>query len=420
MRLHQGRRDVALLAAGQAISVAGDAAAFVALLLRLRPDGSGWVAALLAAELIPFVVAAPVSGRLVDRVETHRALLTALVGQALVAVPLALVAAPWATVALFAALSALATVVRPATAALLPVIVGADEATTGYARLATGMGIGWIVGPALGGLLTGAVGPTSTLLVDAGTFALLAVAVAFVRARRPPSAAPARAAAAGAWDGFRLLWRSPVLRIALLVSAVATGCAVVDNVAAPFRFIDQLGTSAFGYGVYLTVWSTGALIGVQLLPHLPPRRHAAALAAGNLLTGLGIVGIGVAPGLAVAFASSLIGGFGNGLVNVAQSTLIAAHTPNEQHGRAFAAAGAVMQAAIGVGTAAAAPLVTSFGAGRAMAGAGALAALAAAVGFRRLATATRSTAMPSAGRSEGEVGIVEAGGHHTGNQAGSV
>ncbi|HEU5266145.1 MAG TPA: MFS transporter, partial [Jatrophihabitans sp.] len=277
-----------------------------------------------------------------------------------------------------------------------------------------------IIGPALGGLLTGAVGATSTLLVDAASFALLTIAVAFVRSRRPPAAAPDRAIGVGAWEGFRLLWRSPVLRIALQVSAVATGCAVVDNVAAPFRFLDQLGTGDFGYGVYLTVWSAGALIGVQLLPHLAPRHHGAALAAGNLLTGLGIAGIGVAPSLAVAFASSLVGGFGNGLVNVAQNVLIAAHTPREQHGRAFAAAAAVMQAAIGIGTAAAAPLVTTFGAGRAMAGAGALAALAAAVGFVRLATATRSTPMTSAARGEGEIGVIEAGGHDTGNQTGAV
>jgi MFS family permease len=80
MSFRPGGRDLTLLAAGQAVSVTGDSAALVALMLRLHPSGSGWVAALLAAELIPFVVCAPLSGRAVDRMESWRLLLMALVG----------------------------------------------------------------------------------------------------------------------------------------------------------------------------------------------------------------------------------------------------------------------------------------------------------------------------------------------------
>src|SRR5262245_29148235 len=86
----QARRDLNLLAAGLALSTAGDAAALVALLLRLQPHGSAWVAGLLAAELIPYVVLAPLTGRVVDRFETRRVLLIALAGQAVLCVPLAL------------------------------------------------------------------------------------------------------------------------------------------------------------------------------------------------------------------------------------------------------------------------------------------------------------------------------------------
>ena len=397
-----GRRDLALLMAGQAVSVTGDAAALVALLLRLRPQGSGWVAALLAAELVPFIVCAPISGRVVDRFETHRALLVALTGQAIVAVPLALTDTPWSTVALFGALNALSTVVRPATSALIPAVVGQHDAPRGYARLATGAALGYLFGPALGGIITGTLGASTMLLLDAATFAILTVAVACVRARRPPQRLAVDGTdPAGAWSGFQLLWQSRVLRTAMLVSAVATGCAVVDNVAAPFRFIDQLGTTDFGYGTYLTVWGAGALLGVQLLPRIPVRHHLAVLTAGNLLTGLGIAGIGLAPTLMIALISSAVGGIGNGLVNVTQNALIARHTPSAQHGRAFAAAGATMQTAIGVGTAVAAPLVATLGAGHAMTVAGglaaltsltALAALAALTGHHRCATAPHSQA----------------------------
>jgi predicted MFS family arabinose efflux permease len=164
-----------------------------------------------------------------------------------------------------------------------------------------------------------------------------------------------------------------VLRIALPVSALAVGTAVVDNVAAPFRFLDQLGASPTGYGAYLALWGVGALAGAQILPALGRGREEVSLAAGNALTGVGIAGIGLAPSLSFAFAASVAGGIGNGLVSVAQSALIARRVRQEQTGRAFAAAGAVTQAAIGGGTAAGAPLVQALGADGAMTAAGAFA-----------------------------------------------
>jgi MFS family permease len=382
--VHASGRDLWLLASGQAVSAAGDSAALAALLLRLQPAGSGWVAGLLAAELAPFVLMAPVSGRLVDRIETRRVLLVALVGQALVAVPLALLGGPVASVALFFGLNVLSTSVRPATSALVPAVVGLEHAQRGYSRLATGTGIGWVVGPAVGGLVTGTLGSTAALLIDAATFAVLAALVCGLRTRRPP--VPLRrtgAATTRAAGGFALLWRSPTLRLAVGISAVAIGCAVVDNVAAPFRYVDELGSSDLGYGLYLTVWALGSLVAVQVTPRVPAARLVPVLAVGNLLTGLGIAGIGVLPTVPLTMIASAAGGFGNGLENTSASALVSLHTPSESHGRAFAAVGATTQAAIGVGTAAGAPLVGALGAGGAMLAAGATAAAVALGGLVR-------------------------------------
>jgi hypothetical protein len=178
--------------------------------------------------------------------------------------------------------------------------------------------------------------------------------------------------------GFEVVWHSPVLRVALVASAIAVACAVVDNVAAPFRFINQLGASSTQYGLYLTIWSAGALIGVQVLPRLPQHYTQAALATGNLLIGVGTAAIGLAPNVPLAFGASALGGVGNGLGNVAQSALVARHSPAEYRGRTFAASGAILQTAIGVGTAAGAPLVTFLAASGAMILGGSLATVAAA------------------------------------------
>ncbi len=376
-----GRRDLTLLALGLGVSTAGDAAALVTLLLRLRPEGSGWVAALLAGELIPVILLASVAGLVVDRFDSHRVLVIGLIGQGVLAVPLALISSPVATIVLFTGLNAVATFVRPATSTLVPVITGPDDAARGYSRIATGSSFGWILGPAAGGLLTGSLGSRTTLLLDALTFAVLAASASLLRARRPPVAAPPGLDDQFRRGGFALLWHSPVLRTALLVSAIGTACAVVDNVAAPFRFVDQLGASSTEYGLYLTIWGAGALLGVQVMARRRGRGLVLALAGGNLLIGLAIAGIGAAPTLVLAFVASAVGGIGNGMINVAQNALVAAHTPAAAHGRAFSAASATSQTAIGVGTAAGSPLVSLLGANVAMIGAGALSAVTATGGL---------------------------------------
>lgn len=369
----RGRHDIALMATGMMVSTAGDAAALIALLYQLRGAGVGWVSALLAAQLLPSVLLAPALGRLVDRVDNRRLLVVGLAAQALLVLPLAFARSPWLIVALFAVLAAMASVVRPAISAMVPALSGEERMTSAYSWVATGAGIGWIAGPAAGGLLMSAFGLRVTLLVDAATFVVLALVCSRLRASRGGQVA--LDTPESRLSGTRILWRDAILRNSLLVSALVVMCAVVDNVAAPFRFVDQLGTDAGGYGAYLALWGVGALAGAQLPRRLPPATMPVVLAVGNLLTGLGILGIGVAPSLTFALIASVVGGVGNGMENVASSALVASRVAAEARGRAFASVGALFQTSTGLGTLAGAPLVAVFAAGATMAGAGALTVL---------------------------------------------
>ncbi|WP_035125747.1 MFS transporter [Conexibacter woesei] len=381
----QGRRDLRLLAAGVAVSTMGDQFASVALLLRLRPHGTGWVAALLAAQVAPMILLAGFIGMLIDRTETRRVLLYAVVGQALVAIPLALAHAPALIVPLFFTLGVFNAAVRPATNALIPAIAGEAEATRGFARLALAMSFGFVFGPALGGVLTAAFGATTALLIDAGTFLVLAVLCLGLRTRRVPAPVDPNAVVESARTarraGWAALWDDRVLRAVFAVTAVVTAASVVDNVAAPFRFIDQLGTTATGYGIYLSLWGAGMGVGAQIAPRLPARAARYVPAVGQLVLSLGIAGIGVAPVLAVAYVSSLLGGIGNGMANVAQNALVTTRVPDATRGRAFAAASGVFQGAFAVGSAAGGPIVALLDAGTAMIVCGLVGAGAAAVGL---------------------------------------
>jgi MFS family permease len=351
----------------------GDSAALVAILLELRGHGVGWVSAALGADLVPFVLFASYSGRLVDRADNRRLLVISLVAQGALVVPLALVRTAWLVVALVFAVASFSTLVRPATNAMVPVLAGEAEAPSAYAWLATGNGIGWIAGSAVGGLLTAAFGVTTALLVDAATFAVLAFACSLLSATRGQGGdVHDQESRLG---GVTILLRDKLLWWSVIVTAIAVACAVVDNVAAPFRFLDQLHTSSSVYGFYLALWGLGALGGSQLPRRIPASRMSAALALGNAVSGLGVLGIGLAPSLGLALAASTFGGVGNGIANVALSALVTGRVAEQQRGRAFASVAALIQTGVGVGTVSGAPLVAWLAAGHAMAAAGALAAL---------------------------------------------
>jgi MFS family permease len=255
---------------------------------------------------------------------------------------------------------------------MIPVLASEARATSGYAWIATATSIGWIGGPALGGALTASFGVTTTLFVDAGTFVAIALACALLSATR--SHVDTAEATRDRHGGMTIVWRDVVLRWSLLATVVAVACAVIDNVAAPFRFLDQLHASSTAYGGYLALWGIGALAGSQLPRRIGPTVMPAALAAGNAVCGVGILGIGLAPHVAVAFVASVAGGVGNGVANVALNALVTARVAEEQRGRAFAATGGIIQTGTGVGTIAGAPLVSALTASHAMVAAGSLAA----------------------------------------------
>src|SRR3954454_3788831 len=157
-------RDLKLLVGGSVASFAGDAMALVALTLRLQPHGAGWIGALLAAELLPGAVLAPLSGRLVDRVETRHLLVVVMSLQAAVAVLLAFARAPWLVVLLFALLGTAAAFVSPASAAPVPAVTEPEGAARVSRLVSMSGALGWVMGPALGGLLVPTVGSTTTVL----------------------------------------------------------------------------------------------------------------------------------------------------------------------------------------------------------------------------------------------------------------
>src|SRR5674476_504985 len=72
--------------------------------------------------------------------------------------------------------------------AAVPGLVGRPQIARANAIFETFFTVGWIAGPALAGILSAAIGPASTLAIDAVTFVFSSAALLFVR--RPLCPAP--------------------------------------------------------------------------------------------------------------------------------------------------------------------------------------------------------------------------------------
>ena len=341
------RRDLRLLALAVGLSAAGDMMALITLSLRVHDlTGSAFaVSALFGATMLPIVALAPLGGRLADGVESSRVLLAASVAQALVAAALALVDPFAAILVLTAMLTAGAAIAQPAEFALLPAAAGPERLAAASGRMEAARYAGFAAGPLLAAGLVALGGTTLALMVNAASFAAVAVAAAALRTRRYPEH---RAVAAGEdrRAGLRSLLGDRVLRPVVLAAVGALLFISASMTAEVFYVKDVLGAGDAGYAAMFAAWTLGMVLGALALPQrVPPAAMAAVALAALAVQGAGMAAQTVWAVLPAALAGYLIGGVGHGLKNALVRTVIAQRVAAAAHGRAFAAYNAVRNAA---------------------------------------------------------------------------
>ncbi|MFD5827989.1 MFS transporter [Lentzea sp. NPDC060358] len=351
------RRDLTLTAAGAAVSEFGNALSLLVLLFWATPISSLLVAALLIAQLLPFVLGAPLAGALVDRLPNRRLLIVALLFQGVAIAAIApLMGHPAFVVALVLLSGCGRAVAQPCISALVPHIAGEEEATRGYAWLSTGRSLGSMAGVTGGAVLAGIFGHPVALLVDGGTFLAYAALLAFVRTERRPSGTGEVRPSALA--GVRHVRRDPVLFAAVIGLAFCVGAVVVINVADPAFVRYVLHGDEFVLGAVQACWMTGILVGNRLAARLGTISAVAyAIAVAAITTGIGVLVPATLPFVVPAGIGWVVGGVSNGVHNVALNAVVRMRTPEEMRGRAFAAVGSAVIGANLLGTAAAGGLL---------------------------------------------------------------
>jgi MFS family permease len=317
-----------LLGAWLAI-VTGTWALVIALAVHaLDAYGAGAVGAVLAARLIPALVAGPVTARLADRGDRARlvAVMAAIEAMAFGGAATAiLVGAPLAgLLALVAIGGAAGTAVRPGLEALMPALADTpEELTSATAWWSALDGLGFLLGAGAGGIAVAAIGAGEVILVAAALIALGAgLAIALPRVRAAEADEPADETLIGeVLGGLRALREIPALRTPVLLFACLLLLEGTTDVLIVVLAIRKLDMGNGGPGILYAVWGLGALAASGLLVMLLRRRgYGLALAVGVLAHATGLVLIGL-DGVPLAIAAAIPAGIGFALVEFATVAL---------------------------------------------------------------------------------------------------
>ncbi|MEU4712275.1 MFS transporter [Micromonospora purpureochromogenes] len=341
--------DVWLAATARGTTICGDFLAATALALALQAAGASGLAVsgLLLAATLPLVVLAPLAGRLADRVDSRRLLVTVGLVQAAICALLAFAEHPVLVIGLVALLACGLAVTQPCLAALLPAMVRPDDLPRASAVNQTAVSLGALAGPVLAGLLVGQFGTRVPLLLDAVSYLALVVAGLLLRTRRGGRRTATAATATGPAPAWRLR-RDPLL-LAMVVTTAAVIAAIGGiNVIEVFFIRDTLDSSATIYGLVGAAWMAGMLPGSWLAARLARRlTDDGALVYGVLATlggcSLMVVLASAVPAAGLLVPLWLVGGAANGGENVFATVLTARRAPEALRARAYATYGAAVQ-----------------------------------------------------------------------------
>jgi MFS family permease len=342
---------------GRSISLFGDAFTLIALpwfVLQVTGSGTATAGILLTLQL-PTLLTSMVVGSLIDRFQTRfivsidNGLRTLIIGLIPVLYWFGLL-----EVWLLFLLAFLAGMLAPATEvglrSILPDLVEDKDLDSANMLWSFSLNLSLVLGPVVAGLLVASFGGPSVLLIDAGTFALMAlVALTIPRVERnkPPLQAPLSERL-----GLRQLWGLKIVRYTTLLSLVFFFSYGPLEAALPLYSEIILQTDARGYGLLWSALAVGALFGTLSSTMLSKRlRLGLALPLIALLWGASLLPIAFTNKLWLACGLLLLGGLMWGPYTPMETTLVQRNVPRAQLGRVFGARSTLLTAGSPLGLA---------------------------------------------------------------------
>ncbi len=328
---------------GRSISLFGDSMTLIALpwfVLQVTGSGIATAGILLALQL-PAILTSITIGSLIDRFQPRtiiaidNGIRTVIIGLISILYWFGLL-----EVWLLFLLTCLAGMLVPATEvgsrSILPGLVEDKDLEAANMLWSFSLNLSLIIGPAIAGFLVASFGGPSVLLIDAGTFAIMALAAATLPTLRR-EANPLQVPFAERL-GLRQLWQMKVVRYTTLLSLIFFFSYGPLEAAMAVYSEAVLHTDARGYGLLWSALAIGALIGTLSSTALSRRFHlGVALPLIALLWGASLLPLAFTGNLWMACGFLFLGGMMWGPYTPIETTLLQRHVPRAQLGRVFGA-----------------------------------------------------------------------------------
>jgi MFS family permease len=338
------RRNLLLLWSAQLISVAGDAMYHVSLMwLILEMTGSSTATGFVAmSAYLPAMLFGLYAGVLADRHNRMGLMVLANLTQALTVliIPVLLVYnvkhVVW--IGLLAFLRAtFGALFPPAFNAFVPTIVAPDRLTRVNSLLSTSGQLAWLLGPALAGILLGAVSLRFLFVLDALSFLIAIGLLLLVVHPDTPLIPGKRHPYQELREGIRYVLRHETLGFLI-------GLTIVNNlfimgpaiVGTPILVKEALGGTASQYAFVEAGLAAGMLLGSLLVYRIGGRVNSGLLLLiGMILDGTTYSIFYWAQSVTFVLVFIVIHAVGIPMITISRTVIIQRHAPNRYHGRLF-------------------------------------------------------------------------------------
>ena len=321
---------------GQGISFVGDAVSMVALVVLVVniTHHASSVGGLLVARLLP-TLASPLVGVLADRFDRRLILVGADLARAGLIVAVVFTRDLAVLYALIFLMGVARTLFNPTIRAAFPSVVGSGDLTRANALISGTFSVSVMVGPALGGLLVAGGDVNVALLLDAATYVVSALLLSQIPLPRPDvddEGGFIRELRAG----FRYLAGARV-PLGIVIGALLTILTINLTVPAEVFLARQtFGAGSAGYGLLVSLWGTGMILGSALIAALGDRLNLLLFYfVGIFAAALALAATGFSPTFVLALAALTVAGVSNGIDNVTTDTILQKRVPDAFLGRVF-------------------------------------------------------------------------------------
>jgi ENTS family enterobactin (siderophore) exporter len=343
MRPTSSKSVVRRLAVARLISIAGGAAAYTALMFtvyRLTRSPT-WLSATLFLTFGVSGFIAPLGGALGDRFDRRKVMIVSdLLGVACFGAMAFATDDAWLLLGIAFVSAIVEAPFWSASGAAIPNLVNEEQLSWANGLVSLGRNAGIMVGPALGGMLVATIGPAWVFALNAATFGVSAVLVATVRGRFSGDRSEEHEHK-GLRAGFVFIARDRVLRTMVLAwVALVLGMGMV--MVADVPLVELFHAGSIGYGLLITCWGAGSVLGSLGGRWLNEEKEPKALFLGTLLVAFTTAAIAVSPWFLPILAMALLSGVGDAVVLVAEQGIQQRRTPDAVRSRVMSASDAIV------------------------------------------------------------------------------